>query len=225
MTSLQPTPDRLAALESRLLRVETELLASRRRRAELVASTPLWPAWTVEPDSGYPAYGTSIELPIVTASCKIVSDELVETHRWSTEFQELAISRIGWLPPGVRVWVTHYRGRYLIVEGPTVLHGRATTSISAASWVSGCEQLETGSGTVHLYDLDGSGRDVPQYYEDGTTAVTMTWRNTSALVAGNKLLTALRDVRNRWIVVIEPCDLACTPAAPTTTTTTTTGGS
>lgn len=226
MSSLQPIPDRLASLEAAVARLTADLDRARTRLAQQVLPLAAWPARTVEPDDGYPPPG-SIELPIVAQALAVTGEPgeqtLTPSDRWSTGRVETALSRVGWLPPDLPVWVVHDRRRYVIVEAPAELHGVAVNQLAAAEWRAEyyseqCDRYTLGRGLVQIWrqvglepELDGAR---PYYhaqtYADGSP-VLMYWTNTSDAVAVDKFLTAHRNADNDWIVTVEPCDLSCTP--------------
>lgn len=249
MSSLLPHADRLASLEQRCQRMESHLAASRRHTAERNRHGVLWVARTVEPDlpttttsggggetttttSGgggaatraYPEPPPPGEenqphwLPIVTLE---LDDDTEDTEdRWGTAKTELAYCPFGWLPPGVRVWVTHDRRRYVVCQAPEELLGvpvepglaGVTCTDSGEGYdpcaVGGCRQFTLGAGDVHIWQRKtvSSADDPiyePQYYRDDEP-VLMPWQNVAGPVRGARLQRARRNAYNDWLVVVEP---------------------
>lgn len=236
MPSLPRDPlDRLASAEQRLAVAESQLEATRRRNAEHTTPRELFPARTIErtttsttttsggetsstssttTTTGYPPCCDVVQLPIVTQGLAIVDDELIETDRWTQQLS-LGLSRIGWLPPDLDVWVVHDRERFVIVGAPEHLHGVACCEIPAAvrtddhEWELSCGQVAVFRKTGDQYE--------PQRYADGTP-VLMDWCNAhpDAAVPAGPLLTAHQNAESVWVI-----DQVVTAWTTTSTTTTT----
>lgn len=204
----------IATLERLTLENATAIRQLREQRTAIVTrETQVRPARTSEVYAGglysYPASPADY-LPIVFTDHAVSGTTTTWTDRSSTAIAS-AISPFGWLPPELDVWVAYDGRRWRIIRIPPLLHGVASTELSAAAWASGCATYTFGYGNVQIWRQNGtSGVYAAQEYADGDPVLLPVKNLGTGEVEADTMLMLGINADNEWVVMVEPCDGACT---------------